>query len=54
MAAVRFAMRTFVTGTIEHDVAIEMTELADVVMIFVARAVCRVEALFAFVPQRVS
>ena len=54
MAAVRLTTRTFVSRTIEHNVTIKMTKLTDVVVIFVTRAVCRVEALFAFIPQRIS
>jgi len=50
MAAVRFTTRAFIAGTIEHDVTIEMTEFANVIVIFVARAVGRIEALFFFVP----
>ena len=54
MAAVRLATRTFIARAIEHDMAIEMSEFADVVVVFVARAVCRIEMLFVFIPQRIS
>ena len=54
MTAVRLTTRTFVARTVEHNMAVEMTELADVVVVLVTRVICRVEALFVFVPQRVS
>jgi len=50
MAAIRFAMRAFIVRAVEHNVAIKMTKFADVVVIFFARVVCRIETLFLFIP----
>ena len=54
MTAVRLASRTFITRAIEHNVAVEMAKLTDIVVVLVARAVCRIKMLFAFVPQCIS
>ena len=51
VSAIVFATRAFVSWTIVNDVSKEMTYSARIVVIFGARAMCRVKASFFFVPE---
>ena len=51
VSVVVLAVRTFVSWTVVNDVSKEMTYSTRIVMIFGARAVCRIEASFFFVPE---
>jgi len=51
VSAIVLATRAFVSWTVVDDVSEEMTDSAGIVMIFGARAMCRVEASLFFVPK---